>query len=149
MKAILTLILVMLFVTLNAQVDTKTSNDIFTSDQLVEVHTVEKSEIRYINYFKKGVGGGGGTGIAIGALLGFASGDDPPGFLSFSAGEKAFLFGSFLGITGGALGFTFSTIKYFIDKSREKNNLTRNEISHASSLKLAVTESGIGLVYSF
>jgi hypothetical protein len=45
------------------------------------------------------------TGAATGALLGFASGDDPPGtFLPFTAGEKAVFVGAALGITGSALG---------------------------------------------
>lgn len=149
MKVILSLILVTFFLTMNAQVDTKSSKDIFTNDHPVEVATVEKNKIRYINYFKKGIGVGGGSGIAIGTLLGFASGDDPPGFLSFSAGEKAFILGTFLGFTGGVIGLTFNTIKYFIDKSRIKSNNNQHKVSYINPLKLTITVSGIGLVYSF
>lgn len=39
-------------------------------------------------------------GAAVGALLGVASGDDPPGFISFTAGDKALI----LGLSGGGVG---------------------------------------------
>lgn len=39
-------------------------------------------------------------GLAVGAIIGFASGDDPPGFLSITAPEKALA----LGTAGFALG---------------------------------------------
>ena len=40
------------------------------------------------------------SGLAIGVVLGLSSGDDPPGFMSFSASDKAALYG----IMGAALG---------------------------------------------
>jgi len=43
---------------------------------------------------------GGGTG----ALIGLMSGDDPPGFMSFSAGEKAVVLGGALGLLGTLIG---------------------------------------------
>src|SRR5262249_47722536 len=43
----------------------------------------------------------GGIG---GAALGFASGDDPPGFFSFTAGQKAVIMGVGLGVIGSLAG---------------------------------------------
>ncbi len=48
---------------------------------------------------------------AVGALLGFASGDDPPGLVSFSAGQKAGLLGSALGTIGLSIGGTYGALK--------------------------------------
>jgi hypothetical protein len=53
-----------------------------------------------------------GQGAAIGALIGFASGglmglasgDDPPGFLAFTAGEKALILGVGLAVPGLVIG---------------------------------------------
>jgi hypothetical protein len=52
--------------------------------------------------------GTGAVGLVVGAVggatLGFMSGDDPPGFLAFSAGEKALMMGTVFGVAGGVLG---------------------------------------------
>ena len=47
------------------------------------------------------------SGAAMGALVGFASGDDDPGILAFTAEEKALLGGVFFGGIGGLLGLSF------------------------------------------
>ena len=44
------------------------------------------------------------VGSILGATLGKAAGDDPPGFGSFSAGDKAILLGIALGLVGGIVG---------------------------------------------
>jgi hypothetical protein len=48
---------------------------------------------------------------AIGAFLGLASGDDPPGWISFTAGQKAGLMGSALGCIGLSIGGTYGALK--------------------------------------
>lgn len=52
---------------------------------------------------------GAAIGFAIGALIGggigAASGDDEPGILAMSAGEKAIAAGASLGLLGGLIGF--------------------------------------------
>jgi hypothetical protein len=48
---------------------------------------------------------------AVGALLGFASGDDPPGLVSFSAGQKAGLLGSAMGYIGLSVGGSYGALK--------------------------------------
>jgi hypothetical protein len=56
----------------------------------------------------KGLGIGTGIGVGLGAIIGYASGDDPPGFLSFTREDKAILAGGALGavglITGAVVG---------------------------------------------
>lgn len=52
----------------------------------------------------KGLGMGTLVGAGTGAVLGLASGDDPPGFLAFTAGEKALVLGVFFGATGAVVG---------------------------------------------
>lgn len=47
---------------------------------------------------------GGLIGLASGVLMGAASGDDPPGFFSFTAGDKALILGVGLAIPGLVIG---------------------------------------------
>ena len=48
---------------------------------------------------------GAGFGFLVGAVIGIASGDDPPSqLLAANAGQKAIVFGSLLGILGGVIG---------------------------------------------
>lgn len=47
---------------------------------------------------------GGAIGVSVGALVGFVSGDDEPGLLAFSAGDKAMVFGAFFGLAGVGIG---------------------------------------------
>ncbi|MDE3059022.1 MAG: hypothetical protein KGJ59_13810 [Bacteroidota bacterium] len=78
------------------------------------IKAVKSSEIEEIvfvheGHFWSGVGYGALIGGGAGALIGFASGDDPPDqWFSFTAGEKAEALGIFLGassaIVGGIVG---------------------------------------------
>jgi hypothetical protein len=66
-------------------------------------------DIRSIRVFKKakvlkGLGLGSLTGGVVGSGLGFLSGDDEPGLLSFTAGEKALVIGVFFAAMGGVIG---------------------------------------------
>jgi hypothetical protein len=66
--------------------------------EIQEVRIIKKS--RFWNGLGFGllIGGGGG------AVAGFASGDDPPGFMSFKASEKAAIFAVALGGIGMIVG---------------------------------------------
>ena len=55
-------------------------------------------------------------GIGTGALIGLASGDDKPGFMSFSAGEKAAILGIFLGAVGLVVGLISGVFSSTYDK---------------------------------
>lgn len=59
------------------------------------------------------------VGAGIGAFIGLASGDDPPGFLSFSAGEKAAMLGTLFGGAGLIVGLTVGIFKSSGEKSIE------------------------------
>lgn len=83
--------------------------------------TLNTFDIRRINIVKKsGLFKGMGLGLLIGgasgALLGFASGDDKQGFMSFTAGEKAGMAALGLGIVGTLVGGTVGTIGGLDDK---------------------------------
>jgi hypothetical protein len=88
------------------------------SESGVDVN-VEISEIKMIKIVNKpnflaGVYGFIG-GAALGATLGFAGGDDPPGWFSMTASDKALLAGSFFGLIGlivGAIGGLIEGIDY-------------------------------------
>lgn len=54
--------------------------------------------------FWQGTGIGLVIGGALGAILGLADGDDPPGFFSQTAGEKAAMLGIGFGLIGAAIG---------------------------------------------
>lgn len=62
-------------------------------------------DLEYVTFFRRGGTGrsiliGFAIGAATGAIAGFASGDDPPGFFALTAGEKALA----VGLLGGAVG---------------------------------------------
>jgi hypothetical protein len=52
----------------------------------------------------KGAAIGLGVGVALGAVIGISSGDDPPGIVSFSAGAKAGVGAVTLGLLGAIIG---------------------------------------------
>jgi hypothetical protein len=58
----------------------------------------------------KGVWMGALIGAVPGALLGFASGDDPPGWFALTAEEKAILLGITFGTAGSVVGGTVGAI---------------------------------------
>jgi hypothetical protein len=60
--------------------------------------------------FSTGIQAGLALGV-VGALLGLADGDDPPGLISFTAGQKAGLLGSALGTLGICVGGTYGALK--------------------------------------
>lgn len=68
-------------------------------DQLVAVRFV-----RHGTGALEGGGIGAGTGVALGIMIGFGSGDDPKGWFSLTAEEKAAILGIGLGATGGLVG---------------------------------------------
>jgi hypothetical protein len=71
-------------------------------------------------------------GCAAGAIIGFASGDDPVDqFLSFTAGEKAMV-GGFVGaFTGSLIGALIGSVvkkKFIIGRNKQKFNVMRQNI---------------------
>ena len=58
-----------------------------------------------------GAGIGAVVGVASGALLGYAGGDDPPGLLAMSASGKAALGAATLGVTGLVVGTVVGALR--------------------------------------
>lgn len=79
---------------------------IYENASKVDVHINELRSLRIEKKgaFFKGLLIGSLTGAATGALVGLINGNDKPGFLSWTAGEKALLFGFCLGVVGGISG---------------------------------------------
>jgi hypothetical protein len=68
------------------------------------------------------------TGFVAGGLAGLISGDDPPGFLSFTAGEKALLYGLGFGVGGAGIGALEGLVKIKIPINGSLENFNRNKI---------------------
>lgn len=65
---------------------------------------IERIIISRKGHFWSGAGTGFLIGLGTGIVVGLASGNDQSGFIKFSAGEKAFVLGSMLGLSGALVG---------------------------------------------
>lgn len=93
---------------------TKTYNDSISA-HLSDVSIIKNEEVLSViqkgkSKISKGIGYGLLIGAGTGALIGFASGDDGGGFVSFSAGEKAVFGGVLLGSAGLIIGIIWGSI---------------------------------------
>ncbi len=90
----------------------------------VALQQIQRAKIKAKSKILPGMGKGLLVGGGSGILIGLASGDDEPGFLSFSAEAKAALLGTLLGgaglIVGGIAGATTSTREKEIEFSAER-----------------------------
>ena len=71
---------------------------------VIATREIEKVTIRADYHILDGMGKGFLIGAAGGAVVGLLSGDDPPGFLSLTAGDKALVLGITLGTGGVVIG---------------------------------------------
>jgi hypothetical protein len=101
-------------------------------DEIADLNITKQSK------FLQGLGVGVLSGAAFGGALGFASGNDKPGFFSFSAGEKAAVGAIGLGAVGLVVGGITGVIKgidEYVQVSdytdEEKTKLIRKLRSHA------------------
>lgn len=123
---------------------------------VMSVTIVKKSK------FFQGLGLGFLTGGGTGVLLGFLSGDDPPGWFSWTAGQKALLGGLALGILGVPIGGIYGAAKgvdekvYLDEKSPEQVKLVMLKLSSKSrfpdefpqNIKIGASMSSVIEVYS-
>jgi len=82
----------------------------------LDCRNIEQFKVRKKGNVGKGAGIGALGGATIGAIIGFADGDDDPGILSMTAEEKALGGGIALAIPGAGIGALIGTgsKKYFI-----------------------------------
>lgn len=114
--------------------------------------TLKSDEIRKITIVKKsgffkGIGYGLVIGGASGALLGFASGDDDPGWFSFTADEKAAMGAMGFGILGAVTGGVIGLIKGMDDsvvlegKTPEERKLILKKLNSRSRFPQQIPQS--------
>lgn len=101
----------------------------------LHINEIETIKIRRKGSVGRGVWIGALAGCALGGIIGLASGDDPPGIMSFSAEDKAIL-GGFTGtFFGGGIGAIMGIIKVEIpingsisNYNNQKNKLRKYSI---------------------
>lgn len=79
---------------------------IVSNNQEIEILATEIQEIKIRQVGAAGRGAliGGMVGLGLGTIVGFASGDDEPGIMAFSAEDKAAILGISLGVVGAGIG---------------------------------------------
>jgi hypothetical protein len=95
---------------------------------------IDVVKTRMKNSILVGALAGGLTGFLAGTVIGIISGDDPPGILSFTAGEKAMVYGSMLAAGCAGIGALEASIKIKIpiNGSLEKFKSNRNRLKRYS-----------------
>jgi len=98
--------------------------------RIIPVARIQSIKVRTTGGAANGFIKGSLIGASAGAVIGFSGGDDPPGWFSMTAGEKAgsgAILGFFTGsIIGAATGKRYD--KFIIDSSPEKLIQYRNEL---------------------
>ena len=82
----------------NVTISADTLNHLIAINEINHIRIIKKTRIGELTVY--GLLIGAGTGL----VIGFASGDDPPGWYSMTAGEKASVGALILGMVGGILG---------------------------------------------
>jgi len=111
----------------------------------LHINTIEKIRIRKKNKVGKAALIGGISGFVIGAIIGYAEGDDPPcstgywggGCESYTAGQKALINGASFAIVGGGIGALVGLIKIKIpiNGNIENFNNSKNRLKEYSIKK--------------
>ncbi len=80
-----------------------------TEPLTVSIANIEELKFRRKGKIGLGMGIGAGAGLAAGAIVGFSSGDDEPGFFSMTAEDKAIASGILLLPVGAGIGALVGT----------------------------------------
>lgn len=103
--------------------------DVSNPGTIMELPTSQINKIKLSSRGKLGrsVAAGAAIGAGSGLILGFASGDDQEGFLTFSKEEKAIISGIMLGLMGAMIGLFVGLKKkiIYLNGSAEKYRLYR------------------------
>jgi len=86
----------------------------------------------------EGAGIGALMGVALGVTIGLVDGDDPPGWFSFTAEDKAMMGGAILGVAGLAIGVVVGG-NHDTERWRSIRFLPRVSLAPQSSFGLRVT----------
>jgi len=112
-----------------------------SSTDSLDLATINAENISSIKFRRKNSIGrgaliGGLSGVAVGAIAGFASGDDEAGWFAFSAEEKAAAGAAVLGTLGAGLGALVGTSKKKITINGDIKNYERQlELIQSYSLR--------------
>jgi hypothetical protein len=93
----------------------------------ISFSNIDLVKTRMKNSVRRGALIGFVTGFAVGGLIGLISGDDSPGILSFSAKEKALLYGIPLAVGGTGVGELIGSIKIKIPINGSMDKFNRNK----------------------
>jgi hypothetical protein len=93
----------------------------------IDFNNIDLVKIRRKNSMLFGALIGAATGFGAGGLIGLISGDDPPGFFSFSAGEKALLLGFSLAVGGAGIGTLDASLKIKIPINGSIQTFNKNK----------------------
>lgn len=120
---------------------TSISGNTFKEDdrqlRYLEISNIEKIKIRKKGNVGRGILIGAGVGFLVGGLIGYASGDDNPGWFSMTAEAKAVALGTALSIPGMLIGGIAGATRITIPISRKQNRykMQQAEIRSYTSTK--------------
>ena len=104
-----------------------TDKDLMDTVAFLDYKTIEVIKIRRKGSIGKGAWVGAASGMVLGGIAGYASGDDPSGWFSYTAEEKILLAGIPSAVIGTGLGAIIGT-------NRRKYSIKGNHQSYASCL---------------
>jgi|GEM_PF-2178624 len=90
--------------------------------QFMMADKIDKINVRKSGNSAIGILAGFGIGFLIGGLIGYAQGDDEPGYISVSAEGKAVVLGHILSLPGMILGGIVGSWRVTIPINRNQNN---------------------------
>jgi hypothetical protein len=93
----------------------------------INYNNIDIVKIRMKNNVVKVALIGAVSGFVAGALIGLISGNDPSGFMSFSAGEKVALFGGTMAVGGAGIGALEGLVQIKIPINGSMVNFKRNK----------------------
>ena len=98
---------------------------------VIHVNVIDEVKLRQKGSVGKGLLQGALIGFAVGAIIGYGSGDDTSGFLRFSAESKALMIGTTFAIPSAIIGAFVGTrmnVKIPIDGDQRSYNIQKEKL---------------------